>query len=319
MITRPLRVVVVERDRVLSDTMSAALGRRGHDVRVVARAEAVLVLALPEVLVCETEGTSGLELLARLRTSGSRPRTILTGPPDFELCRRGLALGASDFLKKPLDLRELVRAVEGGVSEPWAVQPFFELDLGAEQGEIERAARELLAFLVRHGVQPSARARIIGASVEACDNARRHAYPTGPGRVRLAARFDGADCIVEVEDYGAGFDPEAQSAALRDPLTSGLARAASLAEDLRLETEPGRGTRLELRFHASGAPFATEGESDLSETDWLAPTTARRVLGDLADPTLEPRYVLSPALAVVIGRLLAGKMRVKGAQAALWS
>jgi DNA-binding response OmpR family regulator len=319
MIPRPLQVLVVERDRALAATLASTLGRRGHDVRTVARAEAALVLAAPEVLVCEVEGVLGLELLRQLRAGGARPRTILIGRPDFEVCRRGMALGASDFLVKPLDLRELVLAVEGSLDEPWAATPAFELDCAALRPESERAARELCAYLVRHGVQPSTRARIVGASAELLDNACRHAYPVGAGRLRLAARFDGADCVVLVEDHGAGFDPEKGHAGLQDPVTSGIARARNLAEDLRLETAPGRGTRLELRFHLPGAAFAADGESDLSECDYLAPGTARRVLGDLGDPASEPRYVLSPALAVALGRMLAGNVREKGAQAALWT
>jgi len=76
---------------------------------------------------------------------------------------------------------------------------------------------------------------------EALTNARRH---SGAGRVTVSLRTEGEDLIVEVFDDGRGFGPEAEpgggSKSMRE-------RAAALGGELRIESEPGRETRVLLR------------------------------------------------------------------------
>ena len=76
---------------------------------------------------------------------------------------------------------------------------------------------------------------------EALTNARRH---SGAGRVTVSLRTEGEDLIAEVADDGRGFGPEAEpgggSKSMRE-------RAAALGGELRIESEPGRGTTVRLR------------------------------------------------------------------------
>ena len=104
-----------------------------------------------------------------------------------------------------------------------------------------------------------------------------------------------------------------------DTSRSGLARAASLCEDIQIETAPGRGTRLSMRFTTWGFAFDEGASIDLSEFDYLSPGVARHVLADLGDPERDVSYVLSHSLAVAVGRMLAGTSTNQGVQAALWS
>lgn len=77
-------------------------------------------------------------------------------------------------------------------------------------------------------------------------NAYRHAGGRGQ---RVASRFDGSSIEITVQDEGPGFDPH-----LIDEETSGLGlnglreRIDSTGGEFRIESAPGRGTRLVMRL-----------------------------------------------------------------------
>jgi hypothetical protein len=71
-------------------------------------------------------------------------------------------------------------------------------------------------------------------------------------------------------------------------------------------TAPGKGTEVTLRFDARRAELGDEGTIDLTEREWLTPDVSRRVLHALKKYDTADLFQLSPALAVVVGRLLAG-------------
>jgi signal transduction histidine kinase len=73
---------------------------------------------------------------------------------------------------------------------------------------------------------------------EALTNARRHA---DAGLVRVAVRSTGDDAVLEVEDDGRGFEPEATSGG---GLSGMRERLAALGGSVRVESRPGHGTRI---------------------------------------------------------------------------
>jgi len=299
-------VLVVTGEQAVGRALASALRARAFDVRAVDCAEAALSLSAPDVLVSHValEGLGGFELLEELQRRGARPRAIfLCDRPTVEQCRRALRLGASELLPKPFALADLIAAVEAPRQVPAPEENGFERVASAEVEEIDLALRALLAFLVRQGVQPTARARVAGACSELLDNVQRHAYGDERGTFRLSVELVGDDLALYVEDDGRGFEPGAGSAG---GAPAGLARAASLAEQFGVESRPGRGTRVRARFRIWSARFDDTGTVDLSELDYLAPGIARRVLAQLEESALDETLVLSPALAVAVGRMLSG-------------
>jgi len=308
----PLELLLVLSDAGAASTVAAALRRRGHVVAVESDPERTAEHAAAHVLVCD------LPSLEVLRARGRRQRAVVLDLPGTpEAWRTALRLGAADALARPWRLAELVQAIEEGPRAPLpapahglALRRSFEIgpDASAE------TLRELCAFLVRHGITPAARARVLTACAEVLENAATHAFPRpATGRVELTASLQARQVEVQVTDRGAGF-PTANL-----PSDGGLARAAALAEDLRVTSEPGRGTRVTLRFQAWRADLDGEGEQDLTELDWLSPDLARRVLASVASSESATTYGLSPALAVTVGRLLAGASERQRAERALWS
>jgi anti-sigma regulatory factor (Ser/Thr protein kinase) len=308
----PLEVLVLLGDPGAATATSAALRRRGHSVAVAERVETAGEHAGAHVVVCDLPALEGL------RAAGLRQRAVVLDLPEtHDAWRRALRLGAADALGRPWRLAELVAAVEEGPRAPLPAAPHgraLRRSFEAEVDAVETSLRELCAFLVRQGVAPAARARALTASAEALENALRHAYtPEQAGRVELTASVRGGLVEIEVTDRGRGFVPATA------PGDGGLARAAALTEELRVTSEPGRGTRVTLGLHAWRVDLDGEGEVDLSELDWLSPALARRVLAAAADGQPSPFYSLSPALAVSVGRLLAGATERQRAERALWS
>ncbi len=324
---RALSILVVDGERTIAVSIASLLTRRGHAVAIAASNEEALEHGAPDVLVADVtqSGLSGIELLAAFRARGAAPRTIfLSGRPTVELCRRALLLGGSEFLTKPFRLDELVRAVEGAA--PAAALPTpspserdgqwrFERTYTSTPLCVERAARDLTVFALRCGIGPAARARVASATSELVDNARRHGYANATGPIHVRAESDGREIRVDVRDEGRGFEP----AILADATDDGLARAMSLCEDFEIHSSPGEGTSATLHFTVFRVDFDEDQSIDLTELDFLTPDLSRRVMHALRKPDTKDLFQLSPALAVVVGRLLAGPDRRRSVETALWS
>lgn len=321
-------ILVVDDELAIAAALAKALEARGHHVSIAASAEEALTMPEPEVLVADLAlgGMSGLDLLDELVARGGAPRAIfMTGRPTVEDCRRALRLGAAEFLAKPFALEELVRAVEsdGGDGAPGGIAPArFQRIYAAGPRAADRAARDVSAWCLRSEVTPTTRARIGSVVAELVDNATRHAYGASDviseHPVRVDATMDARTLVLEVRDHGRGFDVVGADLGSATCGTSGLARVAALAEDLTLRSSAADGTRARVRFTVSTADFDVDGRIDLTELDHLVPDTARELLSTLAEDPHAP-VVLSPALAVVVGRLLAGPDPRRTLQRALWS
>jgi anti-sigma regulatory factor (Ser/Thr protein kinase) len=182
------------------------------------------------------------------------------------------------------------------------------------------AARAVAAFALEGGIGPASRARIGGAVAEIVDNAVRRGYLGGAGDVRVKAWREGCDLHVRVEDDGVGFDvSRLDEELLATPLHSGLSRAIALAEGLRIESGSDHGTRVDMRFTGTFITFDEGRALDLCDHDFLMPDAARRVLHALRRPETSHLHNLSPALAVVVGRLLSGPEPRALVERALWS
>jgi two-component system catabolic regulation response regulator CreB len=110
------RVLIVEDEPGIADTLQYALRTEGFDPAWVATGEEALaqVKAQPPALVILDVGlpdTSGFEVFKRLREFADVPVVFLTARSD-EIDRVvGLELGADDYVAKPFSPRELVARV----------------------------------------------------------------------------------------------------------------------------------------------------------------------------------------------------------------
>lgn len=326
-----LSILLVTPEEHSAEALVRVLESCDHRVTVARTGEEALAQPRHDVLVAEAQldGIGGLDVLEELALQGPPPRTvILSRSPSVDECRRALRLGAADLLTEPFEGQELLLAVERASERderPAAADAraaaSWSRSYSATPEACERAVRDLAAHALRCAVGPAARGRLASAAAEVLENVSRHAYPHSPGPVHVSARVEPRDMHVVIRDEGLGFDAvEVGLDRMDDSRDGGLARVSALAEGLRVQATVGGGTTVRMSFSVYRVLFDQEGPLDLTEEDWFTPDTARHVLEALADDARNAAPVqLSPALAVTLGRLLAGPDPRRVLQTALWS
>jgi len=215
-----MKIVVIEDDAVVSETLTLYLEQAGLDVTVAEDGMTGLRLAAaPDVGVVVLDlmipGIAGLEVCRRLRQSSTVPILMLTARASEDDRLAGFDVGADDYVPKPFSPREVVARVQallrrGGQAPaaPTATTTVGELvvDLWARQARMAGRAValtatefRLLAALARHPGRIFTRdelvARIFGPDYEGLDrtidahvtNLRRKLEPAGEPRYVLTA------------------------------------------------------------------------------------------------------------------------------------
>ena len=112
-----MRVLVIEDDATLGHALQEFLGNQGYAVDWLQsgdRVEGALAGQIYDLLLLDLNlpGLSGLEVLQRLRDSGSQvPVLILTARDALDDRVAGLDAGADDYVTKPFELPELAARV----------------------------------------------------------------------------------------------------------------------------------------------------------------------------------------------------------------
>src|SRR5215218_2741237 len=187
-----MRVLVVDDDLAMRETLRAALRLRGHDVNLAvdgvdalqhmdgdAHDAVVLDVLMPRL--------DGFEVCRRLRSRGCRtPVLLLTARDDVADRVDGLDAGADDYLVKPFALEELLARLRallrrGGGGEPSETLHYADLELDALGHTVRRGRRAveltrteflLLELFMRHPRQVLTRSQIFE---------RVWGYDFGPG------------------------------------------------------------------------------------------------------------------------------------------
>ncbi len=112
-----MKIVVIEDDLVVSDTLTLYLEQAGLDVAVAADGPSGLRLAAsPDVgavvLDLMIPGIAGLEVCRRLRQSSTVPILMLTARVSEDDRLAGFDVGADDYVAKPFSPREVVARVQ---------------------------------------------------------------------------------------------------------------------------------------------------------------------------------------------------------------
>ena len=316
-----LKVLVVEPEHAIASSLCAALERRGHSALFVADTGDALERETPDVLICgiAPSDEDRYSLLEEYGRRGCKPRSILVlSDPSALSFSRARELGVEDVFARPFRLADIMQSVEriSGTSASNASPSFstFTRSYPSVEETVDRAARDLAAFALRCAVGPTARARLATAVAEIAQNSVQHAYPTGGGMFEVEARLEERDIWVSLRDSGRGFDVSECSQE-----GGGLDRAASLVEGLDITSASEEGTEVTLRLSIFSADFDEGHQVDLSELDFFCPQTTEQVLSVVREEQGSSYLELSPALAVVLGRLLSGPSQRAAASVSLWS
>jgi DNA-binding response OmpR family regulator len=173
------KVLVVEDELTLRETLEYNLVRQGYQVSKAADGRAALEVARrerPDVVVLDLmlPGIDGFEVCRILRQEMNVPILMLTARVDEVDKVVGLEVGADDYMTKPFGMRELLARVkallrrvrldreegatagEKGPAERWT---FGDLTLDLARGEVQRKGQalhlkpkeyDLLVFLARN-------------------------------------------------------------------------------------------------------------------------------------------------------------------------
>ncbi|MDP9492320.1 MAG: response regulator transcription factor [Actinomycetota bacterium] len=145
-----MKVLVVDDERAVRDSLRRALELEGYDVELAADgAEALYRLesnGQPDAVILDVlmPGVDGLEVSRRLRSKGNAvPILMLTARTEVENRVAGLDAGADDYLAKPFALEELLarlRALLRRVApDTEEVLRFADLELNSGTREVKRA------------------------------------------------------------------------------------------------------------------------------------------------------------------------------------
>jgi len=113
-----LRVLVVDDDSDSSSLYACILEQVGALVQVADSAVAGLTVApgfAPDIVLCDIAmpGVDGYTLLRRLRRAGiDVPALAVTALAGEDVRRRALEAGFTGYLRKPIDIDQLIEAIE---------------------------------------------------------------------------------------------------------------------------------------------------------------------------------------------------------------
>jgi RNA polymerase sigma factor (sigma-70 family) len=116
--TEQLTVYIVDDDASIRDSLSLMLGLAGYRVSLFADAESFLAACQPDWAGCvvadlRMPGMTGIDLQADLKQRGSPLQfIIITAHGDVATARTAFQAQAIDFLEKPFDHTELIKAIE---------------------------------------------------------------------------------------------------------------------------------------------------------------------------------------------------------------
>jgi len=148
-------VFVVDDDFRVREALSSLISSVGLRVEVFGSAAEFLGSQRPDAAAClvldlQLPGTSGLELQQQLLAGDTPPIVFISGHGDIPSSVRAMKAGAIEFLAKPFDDQELLRAIHAAIDQDRvARQKRSELaELQRRYNLLTPREREVLPFVV---------------------------------------------------------------------------------------------------------------------------------------------------------------------------
>lgn len=154
------RVLLIEDDTVLRENTAELLGLFNFDVKTAENGRLGIEIAkseLPDIIVCdimmpEVDGYGVLDALSRHGKTKYIPFIFLSAKTEHKDVRRGMDLGADDYITKPFEEDELLSAIESRLAKTAILKEAREINQNndVELGEI-RSLNELKNYFVENG------------------------------------------------------------------------------------------------------------------------------------------------------------------------
>ncbi len=119
------KVLLIEDDTILRENTAELLTLSDYDVHTAADGEKGVLAAkdyMPDVIICDImmpklDGYGVLEELSQDRLTSSIPFIFLSAKTEHKDIRKGMELGADDYLTKPFQESELIGAIESRLAK----------------------------------------------------------------------------------------------------------------------------------------------------------------------------------------------------------
>ena len=139
------KILLIDDDRILRTSVSEYLSvNGGYDILTASDGLEGVEIAqshLPDLIVCDVtmprmDGYSVLQTLQSEQSTAGIPFIFLTGHSDRKSTRRGMDLGADDYIAKPFKPAELYAAIEARLTKQAVLQSKYEEKISALRDNI---------------------------------------------------------------------------------------------------------------------------------------------------------------------------------------
>ena len=112
------KILLLEDNALFAETLKDFLEEKGFDIDIASDGEEAINKSYFNnydiyLLDINVPGVNGVDFLKMLRRSGDeRPTIFITSHQDIETLKRGYESGCDDYMKKPIDLEEMLYRIE---------------------------------------------------------------------------------------------------------------------------------------------------------------------------------------------------------------
>ena len=140
MVNAGKKILVIEDDKTVRENIVSLLTEEDYNVNASGSGDEGIMLAkkiLPDLIICDImmKGTDGYQVLKQLsfdHSTRSIPFIFLTAKVEKEDIRLGMNLGADDYLFKPFDAEELLKAISSRLKRVETLKADYEPDEESE-------------------------------------------------------------------------------------------------------------------------------------------------------------------------------------------
>lgn len=140
------RILIIEDEQLVRESICELLTLQGFEISSAADGSAGLRLARqlkPDLIISDISmpGMNGHEVLVALQTdpeTSSIPFIFLTAKSEMEDLRKGMRLGADDYLSKPVIIDELTAAVEARLTRHHKITQHYEEEITRTRSDLEK-------------------------------------------------------------------------------------------------------------------------------------------------------------------------------------
>ncbi len=143
------KILLLEDDEMLSQTISSLLKKRGFDITVCKNIDEALDATYEQrydlyLLDINVPMGNGIDLLKDLRDAGDKtPAFFITAMKDIEHISKGFDAGCDDYIKKPFDFDELIVRIEATIKKNNPMIRYGKIEYDPVEGRVYKDGDEL--------------------------------------------------------------------------------------------------------------------------------------------------------------------------------